>query len=158
LLGAVRSGESKTISANALTTGTLLRFEAWGTFSSDDDQWANVVWRFKLGSSLKWEYTTDEPDNYTPSGYLWRLTVLVMVATAGDSGSSSTLVTGVLEFEYPNDSDSQTPVRIRRLTHVPGTVSGALDTTTSNVVDLTWDNASGGEMDMTCRQAILTRY
>ncbi len=61
----------------------------------------------------------------------------------------------MLEHEYPNDSD--TP-GVRRLRHLSGTASGTLDTTGSNAFDVTWDNATGMEVDWTCNHLLVTRY
>lgn len=149
LLGAVRSGESKTIGAGTIAAGSLFRFEAAGTFDTGQSNWANQVLRFKLGG-LTWTFTSEDEDSYEPSGYVWRLRVDVMLATAGASVTPT--VTALLEHEYPAQGDSNT---VRRLRAFPGVSAGTVDTTGSNVVDLTWDNESGGEWTVTCKQAVL---
>lgn len=72
--------------------------------------------------------------------------------------SSTTVLSGVLEYEYPNDADATIPDQIRRLRHVVGVASGTLDTTASNAFNLTWDNEASNEVDWTCNHLLVTRY
>lgn len=152
LIGTIRSGESATFGAGTLATGTIVKVEAMGAISAAGN-WADGVLRVKFGSSRALAFTVLEPDSYTATDYAWRLTAYLSVTTAG--ASATTVFSGLLEYEYPNDAD--TP-GVRRLRHLSGTASGTLDTTGSNAFDVTWDNATGLEVDWTCNHLLVTRY
>lgn len=152
LIGTIRSGESATFGAGTLATGTIIKVEAMGTVTAAGN-WADGVLRVKFGSSRALAFTVLEEDSYTATDYTWRLTAYLSVTTEG--ASATTVLSGILEYEYPNDSD--TP-GVRRLRHLSGTASGTLDTTGSNAFDVTWDNATGLEVDWTCNHLLVTRY
>lgn len=152
LIGTIRSGESATFGAGTLSTGSIIKVEAMGTITAAGN-WADGVLRVKFGSSRTLAFTVLEPDSYTATDYTWRLTAWLSVTTAGVS--ATTVLSGLLEYEYPNDAD--TP-GVRRLRHLSGTASGTLDTTGSNAFDVTWDNATGLEVDWTCNHLLVTRY
>lgn len=152
LIGTIRSGESATFGAGTLPTGSIIKVEAMGTVSAPGN-WANGVLRVKFGSSRALAFTLLEEDSHLASGYAWRLTAWLSVTTAG--ASATTVLSGMLEYEYPSDAD--TP-GVRRLRHLTGTASGTLDTTASNTFNLTWDNATGLEVNWTCNHLLVTRY
>lgn len=149
LLGSVRAGESKTIDADTIESGTVYKFEARGRFTSADDSWSGSILRFKLGSSLTLTFTLAEAGALTPTNYLWDLSVYVTVTTAGVA--AATVSTGRLDIEYRDGSDAV-------FNYIEGAVSGTLDTTAANTVNLTWDNEAPGEVTASCRHAILTQY
>lgn len=150
LLGAVRAGESKTIGAGDITSGTVYEFRARGKWTSADSDWSNSIMRFKIGA-LVLTFTLTEADSVTPTNYLWDLSVDITVTTAGLA--AATVITGRLDIEY---DDAGGVGRIFNL--IEGTESGTLDTTGANVVNLTWDNVGpGGEMTVHCRHARLIR-
>lgn len=151
LLGSVRAGESKTLDANSITSGTVLKIEACGRFSSADSDWANSILRVKIGGSLQCAFTFEEPDNEIPADWFWEVVVWVTITTA--AASAATVVTGRITYEY-NTVSGTTPTPLM----LQGVVSGTLDTTVSNAVDVTLDNATGGELTMSCRHALVTRY
>lgn len=151
LLGAIRAGESKTIDANTITSGTVFKIEIAGRFTSADTQWANSVLRVKIGSSLQCAFTFVEPDNEQPADWFWDAVVWVTITTA--SSNSAAVVTGRIMYEYPyGSSTSFYPIMLQ------GVVTGTLDATVSNVVDVTLDNEAGGELTLSCRHALVTRY
>jgi hypothetical protein len=152
LIGTIRSGESATFGAGTLATGTIIKVEAMGAITAAGN-WADGVLRVKFGSSRALAFTVLEEDSYTATDYTWRLTAYLSVTTEG--ASATTVLSGMLEYEYPNDAD--TP-GVRRLRHLSGTASGTLDTTGSNAFDVTWDNATGLEVDWTCNHLLVTRY
>jgi hypothetical protein len=152
LIGTIRSGESATFGAGTLPTGSIIKVEAMGTVSASGN-WANGVLRVKFGSSRELAFTLLEEDSHLASGYAWRLTAWLSVTTAG--ASATTVLSGMLEYEYPSDAD--TP-GVRRLRHLTGTASGTLDTTASNAFNLTWDNATGLEVNWACNHLLVTRY
>lgn len=150
LLGSVRSGESKTLANGSVVSGDIFEFRARGEFTSADSDWSNSIMRFKLGS-LVLTFTMAEPDSRTPTNWLWDLSVLVTVTTAGSS--ATVVATGRLDFEY-RDSGGLNKI----FNYMNGVVSGTLSTNTDNVVDLTWDNVfPGGEMTVSCRHAFLRK-
>ena len=152
LIGTIRSGESATFGAGTLATGTIVKVEAMGAISAAGN-WADGVLRVKFGSSRALAFTVLDEDSYTATDYAWRLTAYLSVTTAG--ASATTVFSGLLEYEYPNDAD--TP-GVRRLRHLSGTASGTLDTTGANAFNVTWDNATGLEVDWTCNHLLVTRY
>ena len=150
LLGSVRSGESKTLANGSVVSGDIFEFRARGEFTSADSDWSNSIMRFKLGS-LVLTFTMAEPDSRTPTNWLWDLSVLVTVTTAGSS--ATVVATGRLDFEYRDSGDLN-----KIFNYMNGVVSGTLSTNTDNVVDLTWDNVfPGGEMTVSCRHAFLRK-
>ena len=151
LLGSVRAGESKTFGANTLTSGTILKIEACGRYSSADSDWANGVLRVRIGSSLVCTFTIVEPDNETPTDWFWDIVVWCTVTTAG--ASATTVMTGRMTYEYQYGAGTSYFPNL-----IQGVVSGTLDTTASNDVNITLDNAAGGEIEVECRHALVTRY
>jgi hypothetical protein len=152
LIGTIRSGESATFGAGTIATGAIIKVEAMGTVTAAGN-WADGVLRVKFGSSRALAFTVLEEDSHVATDYAWRLTAYLSVTTAG--ATATTVLSGMMEYEYPNDAD--TP-GVRRLRHLSGTASGTLDTTGANVFDITWDNATGLEVDWTCNHLLVTRY
>jgi hypothetical protein len=152
LIGTIRSGESATFGAGTIATGSIIKVEAMGTVTAAGN-WADGVLRVKFGSSRVLAFTVLEEDSHVATDYAWRLTAYLSVTTAG--ATATTVLSGLMEYEYPNDAD--TP-GVRRLRHLTGTASGTLDTTGSNVFNITWDNATGLEVDWTCNHLLVTRY
>lgn len=154
LLGAVRAGESKTIGAGTMASGSIYHLVARGIMTAPGD-WDSNVLRVKFGSSLALTFTTIEPDSYTLSNDPWELDVWLTVTTSG--AIASTVLSGTLKHKYPNDGDNIALGITGRQLVLKGSTSGTLDTTGSNVVDVTWDNNTGQAMDVTCQHCVLMK-
>ena len=149
VISAVRVGESKTLPANSMTTGSIYKLEASGVFTAPPANWDGGVVRAKFGG-LTVSFTIHDADSWQPTGWEWNTVVYLTVKTAGSSAAVS--VGGRLDYNY---SVAGTPLMPARENP---TVSGTLNTTVSNAVDLTFQNNVGQPIDFTCRAALLQRY
>lgn len=154
VLGTIKTGYSSTISAYTLASQSVVKVEASGVFDADANFEHKV--RFKLGSSYYIEWVCNEPaSGKVLSGTPWNLTAWVTVTTSGTSAT----VHQTSWMEYHTDEsvpDSSTSASYAFRTR--GTSSGTLNTSTDNVVDLTYAGMSSTANAFSCRHFILHHY
>lgn len=151
LLGSARAGESKTLPAGYLTTGSILKIELIGSFSTSLANWSGGRLKVKVGG-LTLQFDPVDPGSATPSGWTWTATCYVAVQAAGTSATVS--ATGYAMF--PDNTIFTTAFTPQ---HVDPNVSGTLNTVGTNAVDVTWQNTdSTMGLTITLKSAIVTRY
>lgn len=151
LLGAVRVGESKTLSAGYLTSGSVLKIEMMGTFTTSLANWDGGRLKVKVGG-LTLSFMPHDVGSTVPSGWTWHATCYVLVQTAGSTATYS--ASGQATFP---DNDLYGSIFMPQ--HIDPSVSGTLDTTGTNVVDVTWQNTDADMgLTVTLKTCIVTKY
>lgn len=154
VLGTVKSGYSSTLSSGSLASGSVVRIEASGVFVGDDAHNADV--ELKIGSSLKLHFDVTEPLSTGPTeGTPWNLTAWLTVTTAGSSATVN--VNGWMD--YADNTGGSTGVYAPSpLSRSKAIVSGTLNTTTGNAVDLVYRGNDSNADSFSCTHFILQQF
>jgi hypothetical protein len=151
ILGAARAGESKTLPAGYLTTGSILKIELIGTFTTALENWDGGRLKVKVGG-LTLQFDPIDAGTSTPAGWTWTATCYVAVQAAGTSATVS--ATGYAMF--PDNfifGSAFTPQ------HIDPNVSGTLNTVGTNAVDVTWQNRDADMgLTITLKTAVVTKF
>lgn len=154
VLGTVKSGYSATLASNTLSSGTVVKIEAAGTFNGDDGMTPDV--ELRIGSSFLLHFDMTEPQSTGPDfGTPWNLTAWVTVTTAG--GSAVVNATAWMDYHdntggYPGSYAASPVIRTR------GNVSGTLSTTVNNAVDLVYRGNDANANEFACSHFILQQF
>lgn len=138
---------SQTLAANYITNTTVLRVKASGTFETPTSNWSANEWHVHVGG-LKVTFVMYEPDSYEKDNNVWALECNFAVSS---TGTNATVATSANLFHTYNTSVAQ---EYPYAWVVPGSVSGTLDTTVTNVVDVRFVNV-GQPIDMTARSVVV---
>ena len=148
IIGAVRSGETTTLPANSLYNGAVLRITASGLATATGD-WDNNTIKVKIGSAVLTSHWRDLA-SVTFTGSPWSVVAYLTMYTNG--ASSVYGLSGKLEYVALDQVGGTQPPFVN--TEIP-TISGSLDTTVANAIDITFQNNAGNAFDsFDCRTVI----
>lgn len=154
VLGTVKSGYSATLAGGSLASGSVIKIEAAGVFVGDDSHSADV--ELKIGSGLKLHFDITEPQSTGPTeGTPWSLTAWITVTTAGSSATVN--VNGWMDYA-DNTGGSSGVYAPSPLSRSKGIVSGTLNTTIGNAVDLVYRGNDTNSDSFSCTHFILQQY
>ena len=154
VLGAARSGTSKTIPAGALTVGSVLKIELYGDFGATDVSSSGVgKLRVTIGSNFSavMEYS-NELTEVAPDDTPWSATITLSMKSANAVRASGT-------WRYSNRSGPPYPTS--GFTYEAKAVpTGTIDLSIPNTIGADFYGKSGGETftQFRCNNAIVTRY
>jgi len=148
VIGAVRAGETTTLPANSLYNGAVLRITASGLATATGN-WDNNTIKVKIGSAILTSHWRDL-GAITFTGSPWSVIAYLTMYTNGASAVYG--LSGKLEYVALDQVGGAEPPFVN--TEIP-TISGSLDTTTANTIDITFQNNAGNAFDsFDCRTVI----
>jgi len=154
VLGTVKSGYSSTLGSGTLAAGSVVKVEAAGVFVGDDAHTPDV--ELRIGSSLTLHFDITEPQSTGPTeGTPWSLTAWLTVTTAGSSATVN--VNGWMD--YADNTGGSTGVYAPSpVSRSKAIVSGTLNTTTGNAVDLVYRGNDANADSFSCTHFILQQF
>lgn len=154
VLGTVKSGYSSTLASGALSSGSVVRIEAAGVFVADDGHSADV--ELRIGSSLTLHFDITEPLSTGPTeGSPWNLVAWVTITTAGSSAAVN--INGWMDYA-DNTGGSSGVYAPSPVSRSKAIVSGTLNTTTGNSVDLLYRGNDSNSDSFSCTHFILQQF
>jgi len=154
VMGTVKSGYSSTLPANSLSAGSVIKVEAAGVLTADDAHTPDV--QLRIGSSLTLHWDVTEPYSTGPTeGTPWNLTAWITVTTAGSS--ASVIVNGWMD--YADNTGGWAGIYAPSpLIRSKALVSGTLNTTVGNAIDLVYRANDTATDSFSCTHFILQQF
>lgn len=144
---------STNIAAGTITTNTVYRVTASGTYSTSYASAVGNKWKVKLGALV---FTYEIPESATLNVVYptapWSLVANVAVTA---TGASATVATSGHLLLFSDSSGLAASNYYPDM--LPAAISGTLDTTVTNTVSLTYDNGATYPADVYCDSAVMTQ-
>lgn len=141
LVGTLKPGQSNILAAGTLTNGTIIRVRAQGSFTVPSSDWGNGTFKVKIGS-VTISGQMAEMLSYQPNPGGWQLEANLSVTTAG---TNATVVGGGLVWNQESEPTASSGGNVFALVK-----TGTLDTTSTNVVALTFQNNVSQPLTLVC--------
>lgn len=153
ILGSVKSGYSATLSGGSLSSGTVLKLSASGVFRGADGHNADL--EVRIGSSFRNHFDITEPGSSGPDyGTPWNVELMITVVSSG--ASATVVASGWMDYHDGTgmfgDYGAGYTIRSKAI------VSGTLDTTASNAIDIVYRGVDGNSTDISCTHVICWKY